>query len=402
MKLHFFNPGHEAAVSNGSPFYFAPANVRLMQRELAFLPAWYAQSNDFVLVGNDFDFSFFENLKNNFQNLPQPISFDQNYILNLHNKKTSFEHLEAALWGISPAAINFFEKIKTENEIDLQIGQWKNEFTALCSRQTANECLIFLKKKIPQIAVAVPQFVNSMQTLENVINNYKGMLIAKNPFSSSGRGVLRIDAKNFSRASAQIIHGWLRRQGSVCIEPMYNKILDFAMEFHCQENENVDFVGYSLFQTDKKCAYNGNILDSQKNIEKIICQYIDIELLEKIKIEIRFFLKEKYIKYSGFIGVDMLIYISENQCFIYPCVEINMRANMGIVAINFVEKYLFTGKKGRFTINFCKNEGEIFAKHLQMTKQFTPRFVEGKLREGYLPLCPINASSKYWAYVVVD
>jgi len=402
MQLHYFNPGHEAAVSNGSPFYVAPANVQFMQRELAFLPAWYAQNNDFVLVGNDFDFSFFENNKKYFPDLAQPISFDKDYILNFNRIKSFGAEIYASFWGISPAAINFFEKIGAKNEINLHIVHWEKEFQNLCSRRAANECLIYLKHKIPQIAVEVPQFVNSMQMFENVINNTDEMLIAKNPFSSSGRGILRIDPKNFSRATRQIIHGWLRRQGCVSIEPMYTKILDFAMEFRCVNGQNAVFEGYSLFETDKKCAYKNNILTFQKKIENIICQFVDIELIEQIKNEINVFLNEKYKNYSGFLGVDMLIYVSENQYFIYPCVEINMRANMGILAINFVEKYLCTDATGRLAVDFCKNSGDIFAQHCQMTKKFPLHFADGKLCKGYLPLCPVNENSKYWAYVVVD
>lgn len=402
MKLHYFNPGHEVAVFNGSPFYVAPANVRLMQRELAFLPAWYAQDDDFILVGNDFDFDFFKTFQKKFPYLPQPISFYDNYILNINKEKTKFDDLEASYWGISPTAVNFFEKIKVENAINLRIDKWRSDFCELCSRKTANNCLIFLKNKIPQMKVDVPQFVNSMEIFENVIQNSNGILIAKLPFSSSGRGILRIDTDSFSRSIRQIIQGWLRRQGCITIEAMYDKILDFAMEFRCEAGENIDFIGYSLFQTDNKLSYRANILDSQKNIENRICQFIDSKFIDKIKIEISIFFKEKYKNYTGFLGVDMLIYKSENQYFVYPCVEINMRANMGIIAVNFAKQYLFSGKSGRLSIDFCKNSGEVFANHLKMMKTSPPHFADGKLFEGYLPLCPVNSNSKYWAYVIAD
>ncbi|GHT18620.1 hypothetical protein FACS189429_5390 [Bacteroidia bacterium] len=392
--LHYFNPGHEAAVMNGSPFYQSPANVQTMQRELAFLPAWYAQNTDFVLVDADFDFDFFEKLKKNLPSLPQPISFIP------HNNP--FDSLRAACWGISPAAIHFFEKIKTENVIDLQIPQWKCEFRHLASRTTANECLIYLKNKIPAIQVAVPQFVTSMQEAENLINNANEMLIVKSPFSSSGRGILRINPQDFNRATRQILQGWLNRQGCVSIEPMLCKVLDFALEFRCNDSSTVEFAGYSLFETDEKGSYTGNILNSQENIKKVIIKYIDIQLISNIKIEIRKFLQKKYKNYSGYLGVDMLIYNFENQYFIYPCVEINMRANMGILAVNLVKNFLFSAKSGRFTVNYDKITGNILKHHQEMTKKFPPRFTSGKLLEGYLPLCPVSKNSKYWAYVIVN
>jgi len=401
MNLHYFNPGHEAAVFNGSPFYCAPANVQLLQNELSFLPSWYAQSNDFVLVGSNFDFTFYEKLKNNFPSFPQPIFVDKNCVIDFKNKENPNVPMSAAYWGVSPAAIHFFEKIREENAINLSVGRWKEEFTGLCSRRAAQKCLMYLKQKIPQITVDIPVFVNSMQNIENEINKTNEMLLVKEPFSSSGRGILRIDAQNFTRSVRQIVQGWLNRQGYVSIEKMYDKILDFAMEFRCTAGENTDFLGYSLFETDTKLSYTGNILDSQKNIEDKICKFIHIELIEKIRNEIGYFLNEKYKNYSGLLGIDMLIYISENQYFIYPCVEINIRANMGIVAINFVEKYLCADKTGRFNVNFCRKEGEVFVNHCLLTKNCPARFWQGKLCEGYLPLCPVNENNKFWAYVIV-
>jgi hypothetical protein len=400
--LHLFNPGHEAAVMNGSPFYVPPANVRLMQRELAFLPAFYAQNADFVIVDENFDFAFYENLKENLPHLPQPISFSckdaKDNLCNFARPKS----LEAFMWGVSPAAIHFFEKIKAENAMNLQIPQWKCEFRNLTSRQTASECLIYLKNKISQISVAVPTFVNSMQDAENMISNADGILIAKSPFSSSGRGILHINPQDFNRATRQILQGMFNKQSCISLEKFLHKTLDFAMEFRCEEGKNVTFAGYSLFQTDEKGGYTGNMLDSQKNIEKQLMRYIDLQLIIKIRIETGKFLSEKFKNYSGFLGIYRLIYSFENKYFIYPCVEINMRANMGIIALNLAENFLFTGKTGRFTVDFCKIAGEILQKHTEMANKFPPRFENGKLFSGYLPLCPVNEKSKYWAYVVLN
>ena len=52
-RIHYFNPGHETAVLLGTQNYTAPTNVRKMQKDLALLPVWYAEEDDFVyLEGN--------------------------------------------------------------------------------------------------------------------------------------------------------------------------------------------------------------------------------------------------------------------------------------------------------------------------------------------------------------
>ena len=51
-RIHYFNPGHETAVLLGTPNYTPPCNVRIMTKDLSFLPAWYAQPGDLVLLDN--------------------------------------------------------------------------------------------------------------------------------------------------------------------------------------------------------------------------------------------------------------------------------------------------------------------------------------------------------------
>ena len=49
-RIHYFNPGHETAVLLGKQNYTAPTNVRKMQKDLALLPVWYAEEDDFVYL----------------------------------------------------------------------------------------------------------------------------------------------------------------------------------------------------------------------------------------------------------------------------------------------------------------------------------------------------------------
>jgi len=50
--VHYFNPGHETAVLNASKYYQPSRMIAKMQEDLALLPVWYAELEDYVFVGH--------------------------------------------------------------------------------------------------------------------------------------------------------------------------------------------------------------------------------------------------------------------------------------------------------------------------------------------------------------
>ena len=97
-QLYYFNPGHEGAVLTLSPYYTAPANMVNLQHDLAYLAAWYADAEDYVLVQSELPLDFEEYLSKNLLSLPKGIISDK------MNRSLSEVHL----WGLSPQSINYF------------------------------------------------------------------------------------------------------------------------------------------------------------------------------------------------------------------------------------------------------------------------------------------------------
>ena len=138
-------------------------------------------------------------------------------------------------------------------------------------------------------------------------------------------------------------NGWLRnviaKQGSVMVEPYYNKVKDFGMEFVSDGNGSVSYIGLSLFQTSNG-AYTGNILASEEEKENLISRYIPIDLLktvqQKICTKMGSWLKDQY---TGVFGIDMMVVRRDDGdgFLLHPCVEINLRRTMGHVAISLTE-----------------------------------------------------------------
>ena len=67
------------------------------------------------------------------------------------------------------------------------------------------------------------------------------------------------------------------------MEPIFDKVEDFAMEFYSDGRGKLLFVGYSRFVTDDKGAYRGNILTSDEQVEEWIQQYVPFEAFVRIR-----------------------------------------------------------------------------------------------------------------------
>lgn len=393
--IHYFNPGHETAVLNGSPYYMHPANVALMQSELAYLPAWYAHRGDVVLVYNESDRAYYENLLEHIDGLPKPI---------LEQDIVNYATNEICLWGISPQAIYRFEDLNKKYGTSFYLPKWHDEYRYLNSRLAARDCLSDIQQAIPLIdSKLVPRVCTSLEDVGSALKDSSVRLLAKAPYSSSGRGLLWLPSGELPRSERQILQGILKKQGCVSIERVVDKQIDFAMEFMCDGMGKVVFEGYSLFDTNIKGAYMGNSLTGQDMIERLIAEKIGYILLDKVKEVLKGILSERYaVYYNGCVGVDMMIYREDGEYKLHPCVEINMRYNMGYLALRFAQKYLADDANGYYHIDFNACAKDAYRFHCEMAERYPAKFEDGKIVSGYLSLCPVRENSHYRAFVSID
>ncbi|MDR0799639.1 MAG: hypothetical protein LBN18_07775 [Dysgonamonadaceae bacterium] len=392
--IHYFNPGHETAVLSGSPFYQATANQRKIQEDLAYLPAWYAGPNDFVLTGESSTDEFRDSIAS-LNPMAQAITFQ--------NRNTGeWEHGITELWGISPAAIHTLKKQSQQHQFQWDIPIWKDDYRSLGSRHTAQECLRFLMDMIPEIDTnLLPVFFSDILELENYLVQQTEKQVVKAPFSSSGRGLFWLSPTPLLQSEKQIIRGILKKQSAVSIEKALEKQLDFSLHFTIHPEQTVDFSGYSVFRTNGKGAYEHSLLASQEVLQQQIHSLIDEKLLSKVKKQLQIFIQKKYAPiYQGTLGVDLLIYRSGDSFHLHPCVEINMRKSMGYLAIQLANRHLCAGSQGAFFVSYDPHPGAIYLKHKEMHNQY-PLIVHNKcIRSGYLALCPVRPESRYWAYLL--
>ncbi|GHU68221.1 hypothetical protein FACS189413_04600 [Bacteroidia bacterium] len=394
--IHWFNPGHETAVLNASPFYQAPENQVKMQQDLAFLPAWYAGKNDFVFIEHPLPDSFQQQIQA--FSIAEPITTSE-----IHPNSERLKRQIVSPWGISPQSIHYFEKLNRQYSVDWQIPVWTDDLRHLGSRFTAQEILFHLIASIPSIENNIlPQFFSSIEEIETYLSQSTDKQLLKSPFSSSGRGLIWLPPGKLARSERQIISGMLKKQGQVSIEKALDKRLDFSMHFDIPNPEEIHFLSYSVFQTNAKGAYERSRLASQTVLLQEITNYISIETLEAVKQQLLVQIKNTYaVHYQGTIGVDMLIYFSGNRYRLHPCVEINMRKSMGYLALQFSENILAPDSEGVFFVEFYTQMGNILDKNRELQTKYPLVVREGRVVSGYLALCPVNKDTRYWSYVVV-
>jgi hypothetical protein len=394
--IHYFNPGHETAVLNASKHYQPAANQVRMQQELAFLPAWYANPEDFVWVENKLSAEFMDDIK-----VLNPVA-QAITISDLPGRQKELSNQKIDLWGISPQSVYQFEKLNRFHAVHWQVPEWKEEYRLLGSRPESRKILSCLMDICPEIEKEIlPRYFSTIEEIENYIIQNKEKQLVKSPYSSSGRGLVWLPPGKLNQSEKQIISGMLKKQSQVSIEKALDKQLDFSMHFQNDDDGKTYFTGYSVFQTNEKGAYEKSLLASQETLEKQPASYLDKEYLHRIKEEFISILQKTYSPhYKGNIGVDMMAYKSGNQYKLHPCVEINLRKSMGYLAIRFQENYLHPLSQGEFFINYYSNAGEVFKQHRQLKKQY-PLIIENRLiKSGYLSLCPVGETSQYHACIL--
>ncbi len=164
-------------------------------------------------------------------------------------------------------------------------------------------------------------------------------LIFKSPWSSSGRGVFV--ARTADERALSRLRGFVSAQGGFAMDRFYErKLADFAMEYYLDGKGTATFLGYSVFSAGDGGAYGFNYVEPQRTlIERI---GVDTALLSSLQAYHAEHLAQ--MPYRGAVGVDMMkVLDTDGKEKVHPCVEINLRMNMGVLAFILWQKMGSTG-----------------------------------------------------------
>ena len=371
-RVVVFNPEHDMALANGDRHFIAPKNIREMARDLSPL-------------------------------------------MNVMDSE------EISVWGWDHAIKSQLLRMGID-EIKLPSDAALTALRALSERRSAHQLLHKFHNTHPDCPyIGESILAHNIDDIANYATQH-GHIILKDPLSSSGKGLRHVNINEednsqqeaLSSSSLSKITNWanalIRRHGYLTAEPYYDKVQDFAMEF-CIREQRCQFIGYSLFNTNQHGRYESNLLMTTEKIEAQLTQYIQHSALHEVR--------EWIISHSGhftpqgwdttrhplYFGIDMMIVraqltIKKSEFALHPCVEINLRLNMGIIAHEVHRRILAPGSEGTFHVTAFPTEEAAQEFHQAHTTKYPPVYREGKIASGYHPLTPIHPCTRHHAYVI--
>ncbi|WP_455075041.1 hypothetical protein [Prevotella fusca] len=323
MTLHVFNPEHDIALAYDNKYFTAPHAGRQLRHDLEYLPALWAREGDCVLV---------ENMASASHHARRLMRYSEQvrFVDRKEMERLAGQVDKVQPWGWDSAVKFQLEQMGISAAVlpdDVQLS----EIRKLSNRQFSSAVLKGVLERLANpVLLGEASYVDHIVELERVLND-TGKAVIKAPWSSSGRGVRYVDTV-LDAALANWGKNVVKSQGGIMVEPYYNKVKDFGMEFF-SDADGVHYAGLSVFHTVNG-AYVGNSLAGESEKRSVLSAYVSGDLLDEVADVLEQLLSSKLRGvYHGALGVDMMIVASDVGFMLHPVVEINLRHTMGHVAL---------------------------------------------------------------------
>lgn len=305
-RLLLYNPENDLALAGGLERFTAPKAGRVMAEAGALLPLWWAEEGDEILADVSHE-SAARRLRERF-GLCGSLGYRSAVV--------------AEPWGWSAYARR--KCLDAGMPAPLLPSVEAVERWRMLSHRRSSIRLLEIAGTEPEL---LPVEAPDVATALDAVSRF-GRAVVKLPWSCSGRGVF------FSRSLRpdelrRRLEGSIRRQGSVIVEPEYERVAEMAALFHAGE-VGVEFRGMSMFRCDGRGAYGGNIVAPQEVIAGL-CGVDAVETAHRMAASLDALLCGSY---RGWLGVDML----RHRAGLCPCMELNLRMTMGVVAMKVADR----------------------------------------------------------------
>lgn len=419
-QILLFNPEHDLALANGDRHFIAPRNIREMAHDLGDIM-------EAILPSSDSESSFISPLAS-----AHPVP-----------------------WGWDPAVVEQFKRMGITAQ-ELPTDDALAALSRRSERITAHQILCnFRKAHTDNAFVGESLVARTFDEIADFAERHQHILL-KAPLSGSGKGLRHVNKEGLPlspsgggtpesseqseggmlslSSSLKKVESWanalIRRHGYLTAEPYYNKVQDFAMEF-IADATGCHFIGYSYFITDGHGRYIASRLMSDAKAEDLLCTYVPRKALHKIR-------QWMILHHTDIIpsewdttrhplpfGIDMMIVresqqstvnslqsmvnhpdsnsefrIQNSKFTIHPCVEINLRMNMGIIAHEIYRHLLTPDSEGTFRIARFPDNASLRAFHDEQTSLHPTTYRDNRLASGYKAITPINTETTHLAYII--
>ena len=321
MVLHIFNPSHDEALGFGSPYYVPTKAAMLLARERCTLPELWAKPGDAILLTDDR-----ERPVAHVTDAPFLYIYKRELTPKLIRQITRIEP-----WGWNAYLRHTLRRAGIPDAL-LPTDEELEHRRRLSSRETAVALLHRLTEEDHTLA-GQATWCTTIEEAWQAVRTY-GRAMAKAPWSSSGRGVFRVEAEDNVIPADARMRNIIKQYGGIAIEEFCVRVQDFALEFYAHTDGTVTYAGLSVFNTSVGGNYLGNVEGTQQELQTLISQYIPWEAIRNC---IEHLIHHLQIlingNYSGPLGVDLMVIKKDEALRLHPCVEINLRNTMGHVAL---------------------------------------------------------------------
>lgn len=389
MKYYLFNPENDLALSLGEKHYNPPKSILRFSEDLSMLPLWYAKEGGCVLSRQCVPDGWMKSVR-------QSLGLSASWMHEEEYGKNSHPTDRLLPWGWNTSLYNHWKKIGVSDQV-VDCATLRE----LSSRALVCEVLslpYFQEHVLPKSFI-LPKVLRSMEEVCTFVESQPKSVL-KAPWSSSGKGLYWTLGER-SATLEKWTKNILLRQGYVMGEAFYEKVVDFAMEFTCH-GSSASFLGYSFFLTENG-RYKGNILQSDDRLEERLTQYVRPEVLRGVSsVLCEFFSSVVSPHYEGALGVDMMVIRVEGEYYLHPCVEVNLRMNMGVVSHTLFHRFMRPDAQGEFFVLSFPSNGDLRSFHEQNRKGNPLQICDGKVEKGYLPLTFIDDQCTSLAGMIVE
>lgn len=398
MALHLFNPENDLALACFEPHYIPPQSARTMAADLSTLPAWWAEEGDAVCVDSVTDA---RRMAEESHGLCPAVEWV------VEAGDTDFGRPEP--WGWSPLAVTRLRRAGCPEERLPDEGRLRL-YRDLSGRRHAVDMVDWLRSAGSELGRAwgyrlcgAARYCTDEESVVRLLSACPDSLL-KAPWSGSGKG-LRLGHGGY----VPPLSGWCRRllreQGGVVVEPIYNKVCDFALEYEADGQGDVTYKGLSLFENNSLLSYAANRVAAEEVKLQRLLRFIPLAMWEALRASAEAFLRKRFATaYCGSLGVDMMLCRPEggtesDAYLLHPCVEVNLRRTMGHCAVS-LGRLLASGVEARFAVDYFKDSAALMADHERLRRECPLHIEDSCLYSGYLPLTPVTPRTHYRALLL--
>jgi len=398
--LYWFNPTNDFAVANGVKTYMPPRHLERFSSEMACLPVVFAEPDDLIIC-KPFSKQFAQLMNSSGFSVPQSA---ENGCLKQLVLKNGISLSDIKPWGWSPASHFILHDFKsvTDTFVSEKRKEWNDDMRFFYSREFSSLVLkdIAENERYDWLISSekLPIKCTNAEELSIIMDKWKSC-VCKSPWSSSGRGLQFIRYPELNKRILQWLSGCIQKQGFCMIEPIYDKRLDFSLQFEVKLDKSIEYLGYTCFSTTENGQYEFSYLNPQNQL----ADRPEFRLLQKALPELKDLIISRLTKrklhenYLGVFGLDCMLVLEGDEFKIHPCLEINLRYTMGYTAMQ-VEKHLSPDSSGKFCIAMNPDALDL---HLSLSKSNKLQYSSNKITSGYIPLTDIQKGYMNWAYADV-